>query len=219
MRPYSAGRLILVPALAIALTGCASYGSQLVNRDNDGRKWEGKKLEGVPVRISVPTHLEVQIVLSQYIDDNGQQIEVRNPDGTIQKGVYLTSQVVRHKLHNSDRVFTVDPQRPGAGTAHPQLAFNDDYYLTSLKNSISDTTIEQTSTLISTLAQAGGLRSVFVGSSTSAGDDEEKTETPAPEPKSLASIDFVEAQTILEIDDPMFAHKLEAFMNTHVNCP
>jgi hypothetical protein len=146
----------------MSITGCQSISSTLLNRTDDdffhgnsnGEPTCGdqaRPYKGVPITVRVPTHLDVVVKQTVWIgrDENKRlyQIPSEHPH------VFLET-----KLIETDKVFTVDPKRPAAGTMKYTLDFGDrtsvadnSQYFKTIAYKITDQTINEVNASLQTL--------------------------------------------------------------------
>lgn len=185
-------RTAICLALAgVAASGCTSIKSQLLTRDEVNQNWEVRKLDGMPITVSVPTHVRVTIVETRYLRD-GKELSVRGRD-------------VIHDVINTKKVFTVDFKRPAAGYLKYNAQLNDEQYFKSIGSELQDTTISDVSLalqrvlpLLQRPATPGAVKEVL--------------DTPA-----IIPVKSVEAVGLFEIDDPMFEQNVQAFLSSHLD--
>ena len=136
------------------LTGCATYGSQLLDRDSSDTSWEATRTGGIPITVKVPTHVDINIVQRSYYKD-GQPFTVATANGQL---CSLRTFHVTHLVVETERVFTIDPKRPAAGTAHSTINF-DGQYPKDMKSDVTDETILRVGNLISSVNKTFGIGS------------------------------------------------------------
>ena len=136
----------MIVVCLMSLTGCTSFQTSMIGRGNDGEfsgnctKLRGK---GIPLKLKVPSHLEVRIVETIFIDpDTGKVLSTGKRILDVEQEVQYT-----------DQMFFVDIARPIAGsvTADGQnqgFKIDSEGYLTSLSAEIKDTTINDISGIL-----------------------------------------------------------------------
>ncbi len=214
---------LVVATLTSCVIGCTSISSTLLNRtDNDvfvgnsngepGVYCDARPFKGVPITLRVPTHLDVAIREKIYLRklDTGKLVRVHTKHRNLS---------VDPKIVETDKVFTVDPKRPAAGTLTSTLTFgsnpstpggNDNsQYFASIVNNIKDETI------IDVTAALGTLLPTLKGLSTSQNDE-------SGDDKSLGSQLIEETRTVawkrFDLDEPGFEHIVADFVSQHMNC-
>lgn len=150
-------RVLLLPLLAL-LAGCTSVSSTLVNRDDsdylhgnsNGKPCcftgQTKPLKGVPITLRLPTHLDIVIKENIFIR-KGNEAPVRLH--TPHRHLFLEKELVE-----TEKVFTVDPKRPAAGTLKYNMTFGDkenEQYFKSIAFDIQDNTIKEVTNSLNTL--------------------------------------------------------------------
>lgn len=200
---------IIALALALACGGCTSLSSTFLHRDEMNVKWKTEKLKGVPITLKVPTHLKLVVAETRYLtgkkDDNATLAFVREPL-TCEPVVSLQ---VNHDFVYTEKIFTVDPKRPAAGTMKYTLGLDPtEQYLTTIQSELTDTTIQEISK---------GLERILlgVGKVRSGADLQAAAEKANVFYKEVTSI---RAMRVFEIDDPMFELNIEAFLQDQFCC-
>ena len=199
-----------------AICGCTSISSTLVNRtdsdvfigNSDGKPSSHESAtpyKGVPITLRVPTHLDVAIKESIWLDKSGTTICY----------VKATNRhlFVETKLVETDKVFTVDVKRPAAGTLTYTLGFGDNdpaknldnsQYFKSIAASIVDTTINDVNTSLQTLLPT---IQKLAAKPTGAGDNIEN----------LIEENRVVAWKRFDLDAPDFEAQVACFVELHLN--
>lgn len=145
----------ILVATAFSTTGCTSFRSLIMHRQEDdslSRQCCPRKTCGVPVKLKVPSHVEVAIVETYFIipprgnEDNKKppKIQTLTPNG---RNRILS---VEKSLEYTDKVFTVDFPRPFAGTLSlgdqdsdkAGLEFDAEQYFKSIRGKVEDETID-----------------------------------------------------------------------------
>lgn len=210
------------PLLIVAvIAGCSSISSTMLNRfDNDqyagnsnGQTTchnEARPFKGVPITVRVPTHLDVAIKETLLIakDDNNRLYQMTSSKRHI---------FVEARLVETEKVFTVDPQRPAAGTLKYSLSFgnkgkaaddpDNSQYFQSIAYRIQDDTVREVNKSISTLLPLLGGQPVrgrrTAGDSISRIADE---------------VVRVIAWKRFDVDAPDFESQVECFVEHNLNC-
>ncbi|NOX54284.1 MAG: hypothetical protein GXP27_07540 [Planctomycetes bacterium] len=194
--------LVLIVFVSCVLSGCKSLHSRLLYRDETNSCWVQSKLRGVPITLKVPTHLKVEIVEKTLLttDGSGKAQPVSLPAGT-------TLRDVRTDLIFTEKIFTVDLERPAAGLLKYTAEFEGQYFK-KLQSELEDVTIEETSEAIERIL--GGIAPQgLVGVPTAA--------RPTGKEPLVKEIDSVVAAAVFELDAPDFEVKLEEFLNAYLN--
>lgn len=204
-------RLCLI-GIVLASVGCTSLRSTFLARDESNSCWQCTKLDGVPITLKVPTHVQVVIQETRYLvphmakDLSVSWVPLK--DGSDAAGGQpITAMDVKHEFIRTEKIFTVDFKRPAAGTIKFSADF-DNQYLTKMSSDIEDRTIAEVSLAIERVMRVLPRR---------AGADLLSTKSLAgltlPEIKEVTS---VRAARVFEVDDPMFEVEMAHFMETHL---
>ncbi len=166
---------------------------------------------GVPVSLRIPTHLELKVIETTYWEKK----EI--PGGKPTLVPLRTSRATRsvdHELCYTEKIFTVDPVRPGAGLQSFGFSFtssengndadNGKGYLRKVEYKIDDQTIQESANLVSNVL---GLVSAFQTSANRA----------QPNKGTLISTDRTVAYGRFDINSCNFEGDVAAFLDCHVN--
>lgn len=198
-------RIQTLPVLCLSVCcGCASFESQLVHRDACNSKWQHMEADGVPITVSVPTHIDVRVVQEAWLY-KGKPF----PSGNDQ----LVTTRVEHEVVYTDRIFTVDPKRPAAGTSKPSITMNGQYP-DLIKSEVNDETIKEIGAAIARINGAGGFAAAF-------GISASEKNQPSPSPHNtdhLFRIDNVTAANRFDLDAPDLQLQIQSFLDQHVSC-
>lgn len=191
---------------ALAMSGCASYHSQLVDRDYCNTAWETENLKGIPVTLKVPTHIDVTVTAESWFK-SGQPFCTQN-------GCQLVTHRVEDALVETEKIFTVDPKRPAAGSAKSEINFSGQY-IDSMKSEVNDQTIQEIGLAIQRINQAGGLGALFRPAN-------EATNPAAPptdklEGTKLVHLDRVCASRRFDLSDPDVQLQIQCFLDESIN--
>lgn len=150
---------LLVLLVVLSAMGCRGVRSTVVNRNSDntfiGNSNGDPKIfdktrpyTGIPIRVNVPTHLDVAIMETYYIQQksDGKLEEVEFPD------YQPRNLTVQPSIVNTPKVFMVDFVRPAAGTMDMDINFTSDQYFKDIKNKIVDETIQDITKAIESLS-------------------------------------------------------------------
>ena len=153
-------------------SGCTSFRSTIVNRTSDDslRPQCGTRTTcGVPVKLKVPSHMEVKIVETFFLHKSTSSDGSGDPeiyglraktDPKAEKGDQRILNVVTELIY-TDKVFTVDFPRPFAGTlsltssGKDGINFDSEQYFSSIRGSYKEKTIETVSSIVGGLAGQG----------------------------------------------------------------
>lgn len=193
---------VLTCAATIGFTGCKSMTSTALNRrSNDMLVQDTHSSNGVPIRVKVPSHLQVHITETYVLqqDKDTQKWEaVSMPQPLLD---------VHTGLRYTEKIFTVDFKRPAAGTSKYEAEFSDEQYFTKIKHELEDKTIKETSEaiggLIGAIAKAGGRSSLA---------------TPSADIKNILTGERSVAWAEFDINEPCFEQNVQAFVHEHLNC-
>jgi hypothetical protein len=217
------GYILLLAVVSLAASGCTSISSTLLNRtDNDifvgnsngkpNSHCGARPFKGVPITLRVPTHLDVSITEKLYLRKlcDGKLVRVQTTHRNLS---------VEPKIVETDKVFTVDPKRPAAGTLASTLTWGTDtdgkdnsQYFASIVNNIKDETIVDVTAALNTLLPT------LKGLSTDAASDA----AALARLKTLSGQLIVESRTVawkrFDLDEPGFEHLVADFVSRHMNC-
>lgn len=206
-------RLILAYSIILALTGCQTFSSTMLNRLGDNSfignsngyangTSQARPFKGIPITLKVPSHLDVYVEEVFYLQDPGD-------GGSIRETLDDTRMLqVRTDLIRTKKVFTVDYKRPGSGTLNSTTNFSDDQYFKKIDNSIDDTTITDSAALLNT-----ALKGVTGISTAADGPTTDQTGLLS----NLLRDKRVVAYKRFDINDPDFELQVEMFVNQHLN--
>lgn len=154
MRPI----VVLTLTLGCLTCGCSSFRTTPVDRcENDTLIVNPEHpMHGIPVSLKVPTHIELKVIETTYW-------EKQTPPGAKPTLTALTTcrptRTVEHEICYTEKIFLVDPVRPGAGTQDYGFTFasNEDGneadagkgYLKKVEYKIDDQTIKESANLLS----------------------------------------------------------------------
>lgn len=213
-------RLTIV--LLASLAGCNSISSTMLNRtdsdfyvgnSNGYTKGDGQSrpFKGVPITVRVPTHLDVAVKESVMFAKDTQD-----------KLYQLTSSkrhiFVEANLVETDKVFTVDPKRPAAGTLTQTLTFgnkgatssdpdNSQYFKTIAYN-IQDNTIKEVNNSLNTLLPLLGKKPTTAKETAGGGENLSIIQD---------EVVGVIAWKRFDLDAPDFEAQVECFIEQHLN--
>jgi hypothetical protein len=192
----------LVCGVGLVGAGCCSAVSTHVTPDPTGTTWEKKKLEGVPVTVKLPTHLDVRVVERRYFDPKSQAvIQAPGPDARLHDFV---TRDVEFSVREKDQVFLVDAVRPAAGQQKLNAEFTGQYF-TEYDTYVNDKTIDTITAIIKQFtpgAPAGGAKG---------------TAFTTPDAAKWTQIDRVVAAKVFEFRDVNLEANLMCFLNAYLN--
>lgn len=205
--------LLSLSVLSIVLSsGCTSFSTTVMQRCMNGVFHYNAVCEtkGIPVKLKVPTHIEVIVTEDFFIekDSKGKFKEipiVRDSDDTTE----IRSLNVATKVIYTDKVFTVDFKRPAGGTlalgsdSAAGVTFDDEQYFQKIQASYTEKTLEDINTALGTLKP----------SLTSA----KKTSKPDDAAASKLGTEVREvARSRFDISDPSWEDQMHGFVEEHV---
>ncbi len=205
----------LLIVISLALTGCSSFRTQAIDRvENDTIVVNPTcPLKGVPVSLRVPTHLELCVVETTYWEKKDRPGKKPTLEAL---SACRPTRSVSHTVKYTEKIFLVDPVRPGAGTQSYGFDFsssddaklgkdNGKGYLKKISYKIDDQTITESANL---LASSLGLISAL---QTSAAPPNQNIST-------LIETDRTIAFGRFDINSPTYECDVAAFLDLHVNC-
>ncbi len=210
--------LWVYPILLLKITaGCASIKSTAINRtesdvfigNSNGKPTVhcgARPFNGVPITMRVPTHLDVVIKEKIYF-------KIEGPGKLTRLHTKSRNLAIETAVVHTEKVFTVDPKRPAAGTLNYTMGFgtndsaaggrDNSQYFSKIKSHVEDKTIND---ITGVLADVTNALTEKAGS---------KTEPP-PEVKLLTDVRTV-AWKRFDIDSCDFESQVEAFVSMHMN--
>ncbi|MCA9136777.1 MAG: hypothetical protein KDB00_08460, partial [Planctomycetales bacterium] len=204
---------ILILGLAVTC-GCNTFRTTAVDRcENDTLVVNPEHpMKGIPVSLRVPTHLELSVVETTYWEK--QDVPGGKPT-LVPLHTCRPTRTVTHNVCYTEKIFLVDPVRPGAGIQNYGFTFTSNKdgnkqdagkgYLDKVSYKIDDQTIKESANL---LANSLSLISAF---QVSAVND------PNLNTGDLIATDRTIAYTRLDINSPCFENGVENFLDTNVN--
>lgn len=194
------------------VTGCSSIKSTMVQRDESNTHWEKQRcLKGVPITLKVPTHLKVYVFDQHFIEkvDVGDRSVIRASKIDVPLRDY-SAEIVK-----TDKIFTVDFKRPGAGPNNVKLEM-DNQAIKKIQHDVTDETFKKVAGLIDGITLKKGILGdpnikTKGGGEAIQSQDGTKKVVQLREVKSLVAVGF------FEIDSPMFEEEVQEFLNCHLN--
>ncbi|MFM2097229.1 MAG: hypothetical protein RIS70_4353 [Planctomycetota bacterium] len=198
----------ILPLFSLILlvgSGCTSYRSTIMQRNDDdtfSKNATASHTRGLPVKLKVPTHLEVTVTetfVVERVNDGNRSIYREIP--ILLDGNEIHAQNVQTRVIYTDKVFTVDFNRPAAGMLDlSNISFDDEQYFAKIRAEYTEQTLADISTAIST------VRPLLARPSAAA----------AKADPNLAINQRVVAQTRFDIATPQWEELLQAFIAQHV---
>lgn len=193
--------LVSASIFAACLAGCTSINSTLLTRNESNTNWERHPhLHGVPITLKVPTHLKVYLYQKHffYASEMGMR-RLELP--------FVVSDL-SYEFIETEKIFTVDFKRPPAGTFNLRVDMTaDEQYFQQIQHDVYDTTIEDVTTLLGSIAKKGLLAAPVSTELNTGGITD----------KELKEVTSIAAVQMFEIDDPQFEQKVTEFINCHLN--
>ncbi len=203
--------VLLILGLA---AGCSSFQTTAIDRlDNDTIVVNPEKpLKGVPVSLRVPTHLELSVIETTYWKISMDATPDHNPT-VVPLAACRPTRTVTHDAKYTEKIFLVDPVRPGSGTGSYGFAFTSNDadkrdqgkgHLRNVTYKIDDTTIKDSASLLATSLN-------FVNAlATSSGKPETNN-------SGLIATDRVVAFARFDINSPTFEGDVTCFLESNLN--
>ncbi len=193
---------IFLAAILLGQLGCTSMSSTMLTRDESNQFWTRKGgLKGVPITLKVPTQVKLTVFERHYLwkpDKDKASQRVRLP--------FVVRDFAQEFIY-TEKVFTVDFKRPGAGNYNLHLDLTPDQYIQQIQHDVTDNTISEVASLVDQLLPEGGLQPKLASKLTQDLGDGVK----------LEKVESVVAVGIFEIDEPDFEQQMTNFVNCHLN--
>ena len=195
---------VLMAVLVVTFPACMSTQSTLLHRDETNQWWQRKgKLKGVPITLKVPTHIKVEVLEHHYLTNitpsGGGGTETGNLE-FVELNTPIRS--VKTELIETEKVFTVDPKRPAAGSLNASIKF-DGQYFDDIDYDVSDETIADLTNLIGNVARGG-----LFGNPTTSGEEVDKR---------IQQIDSHVASAMFALDSPTVELEIQQFLTKHIS--
>jgi hypothetical protein len=214
--------------LTLALLGCSSTKSTFTSRQDDDRLagisngaagigHQARPYKGIPVTMRVPSHLDVSVIETLFFSKTGDVVQsIDLGDG--KRHLQLEKDVIY-----SDKIITVDPKRPAAGTLDYMATFQhgatdprDRQFFGKLEYAATDETITTITNILPSLFPAAP-QSPVVGAVGTSNDGSEGDPKPAAKPVLVKKTRTV-AWKRFDINAVDFESQLAAFAAAHINC-
>lgn len=185
--------------------GCTTFSSTMLNRLDDGsfvgnsngtarHNNSARPYKGIPITLHVPTHLDVYIEETYYLqEESGKEFSEVNTGRLLN---------VRAEPIKTKKVFLVDFKRPASGTLEMGAKFNDQQYFDKIESKLVDTTIIDSAKLLNTVLKFATAKPAAFNPSTL--------------PRHLRQTRVV-AYRRFDINEPDYEQQVEAFVNLHLN--
>ena len=207
-------RCCITAALLLALsTGCGSIKTTAYDRLEDDTLIANpdQHLKGVPVTLKVPTHLKLTIEEKTFWRVEGSEL--------IPVSTCRATRDVTPEVQYTEKIFLVDPVKPGAGSSEYGFTFKDgtDFsgkgQLEGLNYKITDTTITESAELLKkSLSFVNAFPISPKGNTVGFGGGNEN----------VNSLDVVQTSRVIawrqfDINSEYFEEDVMGFLNTHLN--
>ena len=212
-----------IPILLVAhllFSGCASFSTTPVTRhidnsmsgDSNGlNRWfrsKSRPYRGVPVKLRVRTHVDVYVkeryVLTRVGGDKSKQWEEKSLSHCEQPIRLL---FVDTKEIYGDQVVITDFKRPASGSIDMDVEFNEEGYFKNVHSKVVDTTITDSTALLTTVLTGTGIFKASLGGNTLESYNTE----------SLQWQERVVAYQRFDINAADFEQQMEKFLIDHLN--
>lgn len=197
---------ILISIAMLVSSGCVSYRSTIMQRNADDSFSNNPTVShtrGLPVKLKVPTHVEVTIketFVVERVADGNQSIYREIP--IVVDGREVHAQSVATRVIYTDKVFTVDFNRPAAGVLDlSNVSFDNEQYFAKIRAEYTEQTLADIGTALRTVRP---LLATPSAASTKRGDP------------NLAIDERMVAQTRFDLAEPDWEMMLQAFVEQHV---
>ncbi len=200
--------LCWIATITILYSGCTSFRTTVMQRCPNGMFHTNvvEKTKGIPVKLKVPTHVEVVVTEDFFIEKNHgfHEIPIKNGDAQIR------SMNVSTKVIYTDKVFTVDFKRPAGGSltlgteSTPGVSFDDEQYFSKIRAAYTEQTLADINTAIGTLKPS-------LSSAKKQSTNDAKTANLGIQDREVARARF-------DISDPCWEAQLHEFVDLHVTC-
>lgn len=205
-------QLCWLATLTILCSGCTSFKTTVMQRCSNGAFGPNvvEKTKGIPVKLKVPTHVEVVLNEDFFIEKTGdgkyQEISLIAVHGKSEHKIRSLS--IKTEVIYTPKVFTVDFKRPAGGTftlgtaEKSGLEFDDEQYFAKIRASYEEKTLADINTAISTLKPSlsnATKKSVTDGNSAMLGTEIREV-----------------ARARFDISDPCWEDQLHEFVRLHL---
>lgn len=212
-------RLIILSAIMTPIVGCKSFSTQSLYRlSNDSVVVQetNKKLNGIPVKLKIPSHIGVTIYEQQVL--LGPR---KTGDTTLSTGYSLVSFTPRQlkaetELIYTDKVFLVDFKRPAGGVLDlTGASLDDEQYFSDIQAKVTEQTLADIDTALGTLKDnLRRPRSKDMSATPTSGNT-----TAEASPGSVSFQKSVIAYQRFDISECDWEVRLNAFVEQHIaNC-
>lgn len=213
--------LILTLIAILPMLGCTSFKSTIVHRRSDDSirpQLKPRVSRGVPVKLKVPSHMEVTITEKFQVIPGYQKGSVAVPPQIVSLTGPGSRRLidVQTNLEYTEKVFTVDFPRPISGSlvlgdTADGITFDGEQYFSKIRGSIDDDTLEDLNTVIGT--EFPKLRTTLNTGVKSA----QNLPDPVGDFSSLDIQERVIAYERFDINECGWEERMQTFIDTHVN--
>ncbi|MBI3861601.1 MAG: hypothetical protein HY290_06870 [Planctomycetia bacterium] len=161
--------------------------------------------KGVPITLQVPSHLDVFIDETYYLQKSSATPAEDQKDITVlEEAAVPPLRSVRAETVKTKKVFFVDFKRPGSGSLDVSATFNDDQYFKNITSKLVDTTIKDTAALAGTIIK--GAKGISTAGTLT---------------KEMMKQTRVVAYRRFDINEPDFDMQVDEFVRVHLAdcCP
>jgi hypothetical protein len=192
-----------------------------MQRSSDGRFYPnlpGAKTKGIPVKMKVPTHVEVRIDEAFFLQtqDDGEKKKLSEARILRHDGQPLRALTVNTKLVYTDKVFTVDFRRPAGGLLNLSgVTMDSEQYFVSIQAAYEERTLEQITTALGTL-KTGTAGSLAASTASKSEGTVNAVEVGKDAQGSIGAGARTIALARFDISEPGWEERLQCFVEQHV---
>lgn len=202
-------KLLGATLMMVTYVGCASMDSTMLARNESNSGWERHPhLRGVPITVKVPTHVKLYVYEKHFF--------IPTEAGIRRLELPYAVRDFSYDFIESEKIFTVDFKRPGAGDFNLRLDMKADQYIDKVQHDVTDKTLEDVTALIGSIAP-GGIFGTPVAPQKSAAETAGGSFKEGIPAEHLKEVNSVVAVGMFEIDAPDFEQQITEFVNCHLN--
>jgi hypothetical protein len=205
-------RNLVFPVLTlVSIAGCSSFRTTAIDRLEDDVMVVNpdEPLNGIPVSLRIPTHLELSVIETTFWRLDGTEATLR----AMTTG--RANRSVTHTVVSTEKIFLVDPVRPISGLENygftftsggtsPQTGDAGKGYLRDVSYKADDTTIKDSAALLArSIGFVNALRTSSGAQSAVSAD--------------VITTDRVIAFGRFDINSPCFEQDMAGFLECHMN--
>jgi hypothetical protein len=185
---------------------------QMLGNSNGATKpfQAAKPFKGIPVTVRIPTHVDVAIKETLFFHAADM-----TPVALTSRHLSVASDYVY-----SDKIISVDPKRPAAGTLDYKMGFQsknpearDQQFFSKVQYDVDDQTIKTVDKILQDIVPSLGI--VNLNASQTAAKRTGKEVATSPE--NLSEIVRTVAWKRFDVSDPNFESELTTFVSMHMN--